>query len=81
MSPRALVCAPEDLIDLETTRTKFDDPIRRGMFAPIARLLGCDADDRIPAFRDERSQLDVDQLRVRLSGPPVTSRHDGVVVP
>ena len=34
-------------MDLQTARTKFDGHIHRGIFAPIARHLGHDADDRM----------------------------------
>ena len=34
-------------MDLQATRTKFDDHIRRGIFAPIARHLGHDGEDRM----------------------------------
>jgi hypothetical protein len=34
-------------MDLQAVRTKFDNHIRRGIFAPIARHLGHDADDRL----------------------------------
>jgi hypothetical protein len=34
-------------MDLQAARTRFDDHIRRGIFAPIARHLGLDAADRM----------------------------------
>jgi len=34
-------------MDLQQARTRFDDHCRRGIFAPIARHLGHDADDRL----------------------------------